>query len=386
MITLTNDKITKNDIHELCLWLSREERLTYGTLVEKFEKQFAEYVGSQHAVFVNSGSSANLLAVYAAKLKGVERVIVPALCWATDAAPVYQFGMDLKFVDVNLQNLSVDLEQVENILKDDVKTAILVVDVLGLQPDFTELLNIASEHNCMIIEDACESLGSTYYGKHLGTFGDIGTYSFYYGHHITTIEGGMIVTDNYDLYKILKSIRSHGWARDWDAKESKIQSVINKVDDFNNAFTFYYPGFNVRPTEINAFLGLQQLSRFDSASKIRYRNYLTYVDRLNNKCWTPSTINDNDNIVSNFGMPFLAKNNEQRKNIIEGLKYNKVECRPLISGNVVNHPVNKYYRSNAVCPVADDIHQFGMYLPNHEDITTDNVHFICDIIESNLGA
>lgn len=383
MITLAGNTLDTNILNGLSEWIKTNPKLTYGQLTKQFEEEFAKYVGAEYAVFVNSGSSANLIAVYCAKLMGYKHIIIPRLCWATDYAPPKQFDMEISFCDCNLDNLSVDTEQLEDLLKSnkDKKTCILLVDVLGLQPDFVQILRLSEKYNALLIEDACESLGSTFLGKSLGTFGDIGTYSFYFSHHISTIEGGMVVTDDKKIYNMLLSLRSHGWTREWSKSDRGLKKVIFNVDDFQQDFTFYYPGFNVRSTEISAFIGLRQLPKMPRITEIRQENYNTYISQLEQKTWTPKNRSGDDNVISSFAMPIILDSNEHRTEVANFLLDNNVECRPLIAGDICKHPVYGDLNDGSN---ANKIHSCGMYIPNNERITVEDVYKICDLLGAKL--
>ncbi|MFN7139722.1 MAG: DegT/DnrJ/EryC1/StrS family aminotransferase, partial [Limisphaerales bacterium] len=258
-------------------------QLTMGPLVEAFEKQFAEYAGSKYAVMVNSGSSANLLAVAAycdpdspVQLKRGDRVAMPAVAWSTSIWPWVQFGIEPVFVDVDPKTLNLDQAALERAYKVKPFKAIQLVHTLGNGCEMGELLAFAKKHGLLVFEDTCEALGSTYKSRVLGTLGVVGTYSFYFSHHITTIEGGMVVTNNARLYDILRTQRAHGWAR----QHSKYKKYIRDNPDVDPRFLFISTGFNLRPMEIQAAFGQCQLRKLDGMNENRIKNVEALKARL----------------------------------------------------------------------------------------------------------
>ena len=230
-------------------------------ITEKFEKRFANFIGAKYAVMVNSGSSANLLATFAAsnptrknRFKVGDEVLIPSLCWPTSLWPLVQSGLKPVFVDPEVNTLNVDANRIIKMINNKTKV-ILLVHVLGNGTNVEKICKIARKRNIIVIEDTCESLGSKLNGKSLGTFGDFGTYSFYYSHQISTIEGGMVVCNSFDDYQLLRTMRSHGWSR--GIKLNK--DIKKKYKNIDNKFLFINSGFNIRPTEINAAIGLSQL-------------------------------------------------------------------------------------------------------------------------------
>ena len=240
----------------------KSNRFTIGHEVEMFEKEFAEFFGSKYAVMVNSGSSANLIAISALILSDKydlnpgDEVIVPAVSWATTYTVLHQCGLKLKFIDIDLDTFNLNLDILESAISDDTK-AIFAVNLLGNPNDFDKLLDICESNDLVLIEDNCESMGATYKSKYTGTFGVCGTFSTFYSHHMATMEGGMILTDDEELNDIMKSIRSHGWTRNL-GENSKFAT---KKDDFYELFNFIFPGYNVRPVEMEAAIGREQLKK-----------------------------------------------------------------------------------------------------------------------------
>ncbi len=257
---------------------------TMGKGVQKFEEEFAEFVSSKYAVMVNSGSSANLIAIAALfykkenKLNRGDEVIVPAVSWSTTYFPLYQYGLKIKFVDVDLETLNYDLEQLEAAVSDETKL-IVAVNLLGNPNDFDKIKEITSKNDIILFEDNCESMGAEYRGKQAGTFGLLGSYSTFFSHHMATMEGGLIVTDDEELYHIMLSLRTHGWTRNLP----KENALIEKSDDwFEESFKFILPGYNVRPIEMSGVIGSQQLIKLPSFLKQRRENAKLFVSLFSN--------------------------------------------------------------------------------------------------------
>jgi CDP-6-deoxy-D-xylo-4-hexulose-3-dehydrase len=382
MINLVKDTINNADIDSLIEWLKTYPRLTKGLLTVELEEKWAKYVGVKYATFVNSGSSANLMALYClleiGKIKRNDKVIVPAVSWATDLSPVFQLGLDPVLCDINLNDLSVDIKELEKIILEQNPKVLMLVHVLGLVCDIESIKNLCDKYKVILIEDTCESVGSKFKDKVLGSFGDISTFSFYFGHHISTIEGGMLCTNDPELNNLFKSLRNHGWDRDWDTDTKLKMRTKYGISEFDSLYTFYYNGFNFRSTDLQAYIGLQQLKKVDAYCDIRNQNYKLYHFYIKNSIWKP-TLSDT-NFVSNFAWPIISEN---RDSIIANLRKNDVECRPLICGSMGRQPF--YIKNKGECKLAnaDIVHKNGMYVPNHQDMTVDEVIKICDIINNS---
>lgn len=378
MIRLVEDTIDNDDINSLIEWLKTYPRLTKGPLTEELEEKFAKWVGTNHSVFVNSGSSANLLMIAAllesGKLEKGDKVIVPALAWATDLAPIIQLGLEPILCDCNLQNLSIDLGHLHNLIRTEKPKALMLVSVLGLVPDMISIIELCNKHDIILLEDACESLGSKYVGQKLGTFGLMSSFSTYFGHHISTIEGGFICTNNEKIYNILKSLRSHGWDRDVDVPYQRAWRLRNNIDDFNALYTFYVPGFNLRSTDLQAFIGLKQLDKLKKLCNIRFMNFVRYQKSLK-VGWFPKF--QNINFISNMAFPII---HERRDEIVKELQENDVEVRPLIAGSLGKQPVYVQKYGELSLPNADIVNDFGFYVPNHPSLSDADIDKIVTII------
>lgn len=377
-IKLAQDTIEQDEINNLADWVRQNNQLTKGPLTKQFEKEFASYIGTDYAVFVNSGSSANLLMYYACleqgKLKN-KKVIVPAISWITTLSPAIQLGFTPILCDADKNNLGLDIEHFENLCKTEKPALAIIVHVLAHLNDMENIKAICKKYDVLLLEDACEALGSENNSTKAGNFGLAGSFSFYYGHHISTIEGGMVVTNDRELYNIMLSIRSHGWSRDIEADYQVAWKADYEVDEFRNLYTFYYPGFNLRSTDLNAFLGISQLKKMDHIVAQRALNFELYKKHLGK---THFFQNSNTAILSSFAFGTFAKN---RLQVFEHLKENKIECRPLVCGSMGRQPfwIKKYGELHL--PNADKIHDYGLYLPNHDKLTETDIEFICKKFE-----
>jgi CDP-6-deoxy-D-xylo-4-hexulose-3-dehydrase len=381
-IQLVKNTIDKNDIKKLTEWLSTDPQLTKGNLTSEFEEKWANWLGRKYSVFVNSGSSANLAAIYSLilskKLKN-NKIVVPAVSWVTTVTPAIHLGLDPIMCDCDMDNLGLNIDNLRQIIKDENPAAIILVHVLGFPNHMKEIKELCDENNILLVEDTCESLGSMYEGKKLGAIGDLSTFSFYFGHHISTIEGGMISTDDEDLYHILLSIRSHGWDRDLPKlKQSSLREKYN-IDDFRSLYTFYYPGFNLRSTDLQAFIGLQQLDKIEMIISNREKNYQRYKKEIKNDFWN---INPPENsFISNFNFPIITNNLKQLKN---ALTENGIECRPLICGSINEHPFWYERYGKKEMNNAKIVHENGMYIPNNHELTNEELDKIIKIVNENI--
>jgi len=377
-IDLVKDTIDSDDIKKLISWLETNPRLTKGELNVKFEKEWSDWLGKKYSVFVNSGSSANLAALYALLLSGKLRnnkIVVPAVSWVTTVTPAVQFGMEPIMCECDEDNLGLNIEHLKQIIKEHDPSSIILVHVLGFPNHMNEIVKLCKEYNIRLIEDTCESIGSEYEGKKLGTFGDLSTFSFYFGHHMSTIEGGMISTDDEELYHILLSIRSHGWDRDLPkSKQIELRKKYN-IGDFRSLYTFYYPGFNLRATDLQAFIGLEQLKKLDLIVKNRNLNYQKYHEGIKNNEWKINP--PKDSFISNFSYPVITKN---IKELVEKLTENNVECRPLICGSINEHPFWYERYGKQDLPISKKVHEYGLYLPNNHQMTVEEIDKVINIV------
>jgi len=380
MITLVKDTIDNDDIDRLIDWLKTYPRLTKGLVTLELERKYADWLGTEYSVFCNSGSSANLLMLSAIieKYKS-KKVVVPSVAWATDLAPVMQLGLKPLLCDCNMDDLSVDLKHLEKIFKTESPDALLLVSVLGLVPDMGRITRLCKKYDVILLEDTCESMGSEYRDKKLGTFGLMSSFSTFFGHHISTIEGGFVCTDDEELYELLVSLRSHGWARESSVEtQFKLQEEWD-VNDFDSMYTFYYPGYNVRSTDLQAHIGLNQVDKLDDWGKKREANFNLYQSLIKNKYWKPKTQFNSFN--SNFAYPVVHPN---KNKIINQLLKKSIETRPMICGSMGTQPfyVKKYGRLEL--PNVTDVDRYGFYVPNHPKLKKEEIEFVCDVINKEI--
>jgi CDP-6-deoxy-D-xylo-4-hexulose-3-dehydrase len=380
MIKLVSDTIDKNDINKLIKWLSQENipKLTKGELTWELEKKWANKIGTKYSIYVNSGSSSILLSLaaflYSKKIKN-KKIIVPSLSWATDVSSPILLGMEPIMCDCNLHDLSCDLEHLENLFIEHNPSSFILVSPLGLVPDMDKILGLCKKYDVVLFEDVCESMGSKYDGKFLGSFGLASFFSMYFGHHLSTIEGGFINTNDEDFYHLLLMMRSHGWDRDlpeWKQKELRLKY---SVDDFTSLYNFYVPGFNLRATDLQAFIGLRAIDKLDLYSKKRNENFIQYVNSIEKN--ELQIHNFSNNFISNFAFPIVNKN---KNKIVEELQKNNIEVRPLIEGDMSKKPMWFEKYGHQSLPNCELVNNYGFYIPNHQDLTYDEINFICEII------
>ena len=382
-ISLVKDTIDNKDIDNLIDWLKTYPRLTKGPVTLELEEKYSNWLGRKYSVFCNSGSSANLLmlsALQQGKYLKNNKVVVPSVAWATDLAPVMQLGLEPILCDSNKRDLSADLTHLEKIFKEESPSAFMFVSVLGLVPEMKKVVNLCEKYDVILLEDTCESMGSKYRDRKLGTFGRMASFSTFFGHHISTIEGGFVSTDDKDLYDILVSIRAHGWDRDLDVeKQIELQQDWD-VSTFNSLYTFYYQGFNVRATDLQAYIGLTQIDKLDGWGVRREYNYLTYQELVKNNYWKPNKqLND---FTSNFAYPVI---HPIRDKIVEQLERGGVEVRPMICGSMGTQPfyVKEYGRLEL--PNVTEIDRYGFYVPNNPHITDEEIVYISNIINGEIN-
>lgn len=341
-----------------------------GKEVAQFEKQFAEWVGSRYAVMVNSGSSANLAMIAAlmfrkqGSLKRGDEVIVPAVSWSTTYHPLQQYGLKLKFVDIDRQTLNLDLEQLKTAVTDDTK-AILTVNLLGNPNDFTEIRKIIGQRDILLLEDNCESLGAVFDGKQAGTHGLMGTFSSFFSHHIATMEGGLVVTDDEELYHILLCVRAHGWTRNLP----KHNLVCGEKSDnaFEESFRFVLPGYNLRPLEMSGAVGQEQMKKLAGMIAARRKNAEHFAKRFENHPWLSMQKEIGES--SWFGFSLLLAENApiSRSALMDKLSASQIDVRPIVAGNFAKNEVLKWfdYTIHADLKNAEYIDQYGFFVGNH---------------------
>lgn len=355
---------------------------TMGKNVAEYEKEFAKHFGSKYAVMVNSGSTANLLAiatlVYAGKLNRGDEVIVPAVSWSTTYAPLEQFGLKLVFVDINRDTLNLDVEKVNRAISTETKM-IFAVNLLGNSNEYDELLQICSDNKLILIEDNCESLGACYNGKSLGTIGLMGTYSTFYSHHMCTMEGGVVVTDDKEMYEYMLAIRAHGWTRNLP-EDSQIYQ--KKDDPFYESFNFIVPGFNLRPLEMEGAIGLRQLKKIDGMIKNRRTNAAYFLEKMRE--FPEIRVQKEIGEASWFGFSMVLTGSlaGKRNDLVKLLREAGIECRPIVAGNFTRNPVIKYmdYRIPEELINSDEIHENGLFIGNHSKINSVEIDYFIETL------
>ncbi|OUR82263.1 pyridoxamine 5-phosphate oxidase [Colwellia psychrerythraea] len=364
------------------------DMFTMGKEVAQYEKDFAEFFGSKYALMVSSGSTANLLMIASLfftknsklKLKRGDEIIVPAVSWSTTYFPLQQYGLKVKFVDIDRDTLNMDLDKLEVAITDNTK-AILSVNLLGNPNDYDRMNEIIAGRDIFILEDNCESMGATLNGKHAGTFGVMGTYSSFFSHHIATMEGGCVVTDDEELYHILLCIRAHGWTRNLP-KFNKVSG--EKSDDpFEEAFKFMLPGYNARPLEMSGALGIEQLKKLPGFIETRCENAQLFQSLFANHPYL--SIQKETGSSSWFGFSLIIKENApyNRAELVKLLAENGIECRPIVTGNFLkNKEVLEYfdYEVSGTLEAAEYLDEHGLFVGNHQNGITNEIRLLASII------
>jgi CDP-4-dehydro-6-deoxyglucose reductase, E1 len=377
---LQENVISDDDLERLVDFIRTTKRFTQFTKVREFEEAFAAWQGCKYCVMVNSGSSANLVAVAAAKelhgwAHGAE-VLVPAVTWPTTVTPVMQLSLKPVFVDVNLRDLSFDYEALENSTTSST-VAMFVPHLLGFPADVQRLTRICRQHDLVLLEDCCESQGAIANGMKVGRRGLAGTFSFYWGHHMTTVEGGMVCTDDDRLFELSLLKRSHGLARELPAHTHAAHEAAHPGVPFD--FLFLTDGFNVRNTEFNAVLGLAQLARIDEFIRIRNRNYARFLEIC--APFEDDLILLRGSGVSSFVLPFILRSSTHRAALVQLLRSEGIESRPLISGNLLRQPVFAQFGAPSAFPVADLLHSNALYVGNNQFVNESRLDWLSGLLE-----
>ena len=360
-------------------------RYTMGEEVATFEKQFAEFMGVPYAKMVNSGSSANLLMIGSAiyndsyKLNKGDYVIVPAVSWSTTYFPLQQYGLKLIFCDVDLHTLNLDIEQVKKAISQYDVAAVLTVNLLGNPSNLEELSEICNDNNIHLFEDNCESFGAELNGKQAGTWGDMGTFSFFFSHHLQTMEGGMILCHNEKDAHSIDSMRAHGWIRTLPDENH----IHNKTgDQFEDSFRFVLPGYSVRPLDMSGAIGQAQLAKWPSMMKERQENAKYFKKKFEDIVVTQ----EENGVSSWFGFSVICPDID-RKIVTDALQAAQVEIRPIVAGNFLRNPVIQYLDYIAVgsLPNANTIHDQGFFLGNDSIDIKDKIDLAYDVISGVLN-
>tara|TARA_B100000497_G_C7694337_1_gene423341 strand:- start:2875 stop:4014 length:1140 start_codon:yes stop_codon:yes gene_type:complete len=364
---LMDTAITESDKKSLINFINSTDRYTCGKKVKEFEDAWSKWLGCKYSLYVTSGSTANLLLMAAVKelydIPNGSKVLVPACTWVTNVSPVFQLGLEPVFCDVDLERYSFDLDTLP---EEDVRI-VFITHLLGINSPVEALKK--KYPNAVFLEDTCESHGvKAPNGMRRGSTGTGSTFSFYYGHHMTTIEGGIISTDNELLYELMKIKRSHGMARLLSPKY--YDEAIKKHPNIDPSFLFLTDGFNFRNTELNAVLGLEQLKRLDHNIEMRRKNFECFMKHLDPKHFY---VPYNDPGNSNFALPFICKNKEDMPKLKIIFKELGVEYRPIVSGNLLLHPFLKKWKDAVSVPNANIINDNGVYIGNSQFVTEDMI-------------
>ena len=363
-------------------------RYTMGPEVAKFEEQFADYVGSKYAVMTNSGSSANLIALTSIvqnpnyDLNPGDEVIVPAVSWSTTFFPVQQNGLVLKFVDIDKDTLNIDPKLVEQAITEKTK-AVFAVNLLGNSCELAELKRICDDRGLVLIEDNCESFAASHQNKYCATWGTAGTFSFFFSHHLQTMEGGMIVTDDEDLYDYMRSLRAHGWVRDIGNNSSL---YTKSGDPFEDSFRFVLPGYCVRPLEMSGAVGQVQLEKANDMLDQRIVNSKIYHHFFDNVDYARTQTPTQNSVHSYFGFSFVLQNSllDKRSEVINLFREHGIECRPIVAGNFMRNPVIERlnYTTFGTYDGANEIHDQGFFLGNDNRILEEQLTKVKELMET----
>jgi CDP-6-deoxy-D-xylo-4-hexulose-3-dehydrase len=385
-LPLMDDNITKDDIQSLINFLSQEKtpKLTNGPKVLEFEKQWSEWLGVKYSLMLNSGASANELTLLALNyIYGEGEIIVPPLTWISDISAVLFSGMKPVFCDINLKNLSFDLDKLKELITPKTK-AIFLTHVLGINGLTDELLEICKEKNILLIEDVCESHGTEFKEKKVGSFGFVSNFSFYFAHHMSTIEGGMICTNDEYFYQVCRALRSHGMVREI-TDENLRNKIINDNPTLNKDFIFLRPSHNFRSTEINAVLGISQLKKLDTNNQIRKNNFDKFILNLDsNKYITELSTEGQCNYA--FIVIMREKSFELRDLIEKTLNENGIEFRRGLSGggNQLRQPflIKQYENELYNFQNVEHVHNFSWYIGNYPSLKTEKIDFLVNLLNN----
>ncbi len=382
---LMENNITREDREALLDFLKEDQILTQSQNVREFEKEWSDWLGTKYSVFVNSGSSANLVTLSAFReLYGTGEVIVPTLTWVSDIASVLQCGFQPVFVDIDPKTLGMDEREVVRKLTSRTK-AVFMTHILGFNALTQKLFDLLQEKKIPLIEDACESHGATFQNKKVGNFGLVSNFSFYYAHHLTTIEGGMISTNDSSFYETARMMRSHGLVR--ESTQEKLRSkYVTAHPDLNPEFIFAFPAYNVRSTELNAVIGRNQLKRLDREVTKRNENFLYFLEHLDSKKYRTDFQTEG---MSNYALVLVLKKPDDVLcgNVMKTLREHGVEFRRGTSGggNQLRQPYLKKVVGESEhkrFPEVEHIHFYGFYIGNYPALSKDKIKKLCDLLNA----
>lgn len=380
--TFHNEEKTKQQLID---FIGKAEVLSFGPECIKFEGTFAKWQGTKHCVFVNSGSSANLAVAQAmlnlGKIKRGDKVGISALTWSTNVMPFIQLGLEIVPIDVELDTLNVSSKKLAEVLTQNDIKLLFITNLLGFCDDIDVIKKICDEKGIILMEDNCESLGTVYKNTKLGNYGEASTFSFYVGHHMSTIEGGAICTNDDELADMLRLVRAHGWDRNLAEKQQQeIRDKHNVNSTFYSRYTFYDLGYNLRPTEINGFVGNTQVPYLDEIIDTRRQTFERVAKEIYAQTDRFYPIRyDHLDLVSNFAVPIICKSKEIRDDLVAKCD-GKIELRPVVGGDMTKQPFfGKYEAATLTDSNAGLIHEQGLYFGNNPELTDEEIETIIDI-------
>lgn len=371
---------------KLVSFIRNSKKLSFGSECETFERNFASWQGRKHFIFVNSGSSANLAIIQSllnlGKIKLGDYIGFSALTWSTNVMPIIELGLQPIPIDIELNTLNVSSEKLLAVLKHRKLKALIITNLLGFCGDIDKILEICKKRNILLIEDNCESVGSVYKGKKLGNYSIASTFSFYVGHHMSTIEGGGIATDDEELETMLRVVRAHGWDRNLSfSKQNNMRSLHNVNSTFYSRYTFYDLGYNLRPTELNGLLGNIQLTYIDEIIAKRNRNFLTLAKKLykNTLKYYPLQF-DHMDLVSNFAVPLVCTSQNLRDILVEKCE-GRIEIRPIVGGDISRQPFFTKYEKMTLPDNSNAklVHEQGFYFGNNPELTKEEIQTLLNV-------
>ena len=380
---LQKNAVSEEEINLLIKFLKSTDKYTQGEKVKEFEKNWSTWQGCKYSVFVNSGSSANLILIDSLKehygWKENDRIILPAITWATNISPIIQSNLEPIFVDIDLETLSFDLKDLKRKIEENENIkGIFITHLLGIPAEVATIKEICSEKQIKIFEDCCESHGAKIGDSKVGNFGEGSTFSSYFGHHMTSIEGGFVCTNNYELYKLFLLKRSHGLARALPKED--FEKVAKENPGIDSKFLFLTHGYNLRNTELHAVIGINQLKKLDQIIKKRNENFEEYYELCKKNQERIYLIKKEG--ISSFSFPFIFKEKEAYTKFKEKLKENSIEFSPIISGNLLMHPFLEKYKEGAKnLKHAKLVHENGIYIGNNQFVKKEDFKIINKILE-----
>jgi CDP-6-deoxy-D-xylo-4-hexulose-3-dehydrase len=380
-LDLAVDTISPDDLEELITWLRQYPRLTMAEETRRFEQEWSAWLGVKYSIFCNSGSSANLLMIAALDALGQtgnRKIIVPATGWGTTLAPTLQYGMVPLLCEADRQTFALDPDSLAALLEEEQPDTVMLVHVLGIPARIQPILELQERYGFTLLEDCCAGHGARCGPQKIGTIGRMSSFSFFYGHHMSTIEGGMVCTDDEELYHTLMMLRSHGWSKELPEAVRDRLLTQHGFDSFTNPIAFMLPGYNLRPTDLNARLGRIQLKRLDDAVAQRSANHAHYQARLAGHLDYAHACEGD--LISSISFCAVADSARERQHIVERLIDNKIDTRLFTAANLGRHPLWTQRFEPFAAPMADRLFNGGFFLPNNPAISESDIDFICDTI------